>query len=124
MEYTVKVNEQGAILYYKPGTNMLHREDGPAYVDQDGYKAWYKEGKRHREDGPAQMWPEGTNEWYKDGKRHREDGPAIDYIDGRKSWFIEGEKLTEEEFKNRTNEAKVRTFKVPADTKEIRIQFE
>ena len=147
MEYTVNVDKYGTVRYYKPGTKVLHREDGPAFVQPCGYKAWFREGKYHREDGPAVEFTNGYKAWYKEGKRHREDGPAIElsdgseswYIDGKfhredrpvivqadgtKKWFIEGKKLSEEEFENRTKEAKVRTFTVPANTTQIRIQLE
>lgn len=33
---------------------------------------------------------------------HREDGPAIEYTNGDKAWYINGTKLTENEFKQRT----------------------
>jgi hypothetical protein len=124
MEYTVKVDKSGTVHYYKLGTDVLHREGGPAVEYTNGTKRWFKEGKCHREDGPAHEFSDGGKDWFLEGKRHREDGPAMEYADGRKEWYIEGKKLSEEEFKNRTNEAKVSTFTVPADTKEIRIQFE
>jgi hypothetical protein len=124
MEYTVKVQENGNVKYYKPGTDILHREDGPAIENTDGHKAWYKEGKCHREDGPAVIFSTGCKAWYKEGNYHREDGPAIEYTDGSKSWYIDGKKLSEEKFENRTKEAKVHTFTVPANTTQIRIQLE
>ena len=43
---------------------QLHREDGPAVIDADGYQAWWINGKRHREDGPAIIHADGTQEWY------------------------------------------------------------
>jgi hypothetical protein len=147
MEYTVKVDRDGTVRYYKPGSNLLHREDGPALVRPYGYKAWFREGKRHRENGPAQIFPYGTDRWfindllhredgpaismtngykawYRRGLHHREDGPAIEHADGSKEWWIDGKRLSEEEFKNRTKEAKVRTFTVPKGTKEISICIE
>ena len=45
MEYTVKVDQEGTIQYYKPGTDLLHREDGPAVVYNDGQKEWFIDGK-------------------------------------------------------------------------------
>ena len=147
MEYTVKVDVYGDVRYYKPGTDILHREDGPAMEYTNGHKAWYKEGKlhredgpaveyidgakswfindkRHREDGPAIIHADGTKAWYKEGMLHREDGPAMECPDGRKHWYIEDKALSEEEFENRTKEAKVRTFMVPKGTTQIRIQLE
>ena len=44
MEYKVVVSED-ATLWYKPGTDERHREDGPAIEFADGYKAWYLNGK-------------------------------------------------------------------------------
>ena len=82
---------------------ILHREDGPAVVHANGYKAWFINGKRHREDGPAVEYPNGDKSWYINGKRHREDGPAIDDVNGYKEWFINGKFLTEEEFNARMN---------------------
>ena len=101
MEYTVKVDKKGTVRYYKPGTDVLHREDGPAEVYENGGEYWYKEGELHREDGPAIMFP-----------------------DGRQYWCIDGKQLSREEFDGRTKEEKVCTFTVPVGAKEIRIQFE
>ena len=74
MEYDV-VEEWGVIVFFKKGTKMFHRKDGPAYVSSDGYEAWYFEGKRHREDGPA-----------------------ITYSTGEEFYYLNHERLTKEEF--------------------------
>ena len=71
---------------YKNDKGQYHREDGPAVIDSDGYKAWYKNGQLHREDGPAIIRPNGSKEWYINGKLHREDGPAI--MDDPKSYYV------------------------------------
>lgn len=56
------------------------------------------EGLLHREDGPAVIWNDGEKEWYINGERHREDGPAIIYANGIKEWYLDGRRyLTEEE---------------------------
>jgi hypothetical protein len=52
MKYTVEVNEKGT-YWFKEGTKILHREDGPACEWANGDKFWYKNGKLHREDGFA-----------------------------------------------------------------------
>ena len=73
--------------YYKDETKQeLHREDGPAYVENniDGtknYEEYYINGVLHREDGPAKImyYINGNierEEYYKNGILHREDGPA------------------------------------------------
>lgn len=52
-KYTVEIDNSGTIRWYKFGTSILHREDGPALEWATGTKFWYKEDKLHREDGPA-----------------------------------------------------------------------
>jgi hypothetical protein len=69
----------------------LHRVDGPAIEDEDGYQVWYLNGKRHRVDGPAIEYGNGYREWWVDGKRHRTDGPAFDQANGYQEWWVEGE---------------------------------
>ncbi len=76
-------------VWYKEGTEILHRLDGPAIEYADGSKFWYKEGKCHRENGPAVEYNNGDKFWYKDGKHHRLDGPAIERVTG-KFWYKEG----------------------------------
>ena len=90
----------GYKAWYKDGKR--HRLDGPAYEYANGTKEWCIEDKRHRLDGPAYEDANGHKEWYIEGKRHRLDGPAIERANGSKAWYIEGNKLTEEEFNKRT----------------------
>ena len=70
-------------------------------VCNNGYKAWYQNGKLHRIDGPAEELMNGYKAWYQNGKLHRLDGPAIEHIDN-KYWYIEGVEYTETEFKKKT----------------------
>ena len=42
-EYTGIVEGSHGIYWYKNGLN--HREDGPAYVEFNGYKSWWLDGK-------------------------------------------------------------------------------
>jgi phage gp46-like protein len=81
-EYTVRIDSEGDRCWYKPGTNI-----------------------RHRLDGPAVECANGSRSWWADGKRHRLDGPAIEYASGTRLWYIEGEELTEQEFLTRTQSA-------------------
>jgi len=62
-----KKDEYGNIRWYKTGTNLLHREDGPALE-----------------------WNDGTKWWYQNDRRHRTDGPAIEYINGFKYYYLNG----------------------------------
>lgn len=44
----------GSTFYYKdPDMRILHREDGPAHIADNGALAWYRNNKIHRMDGPA-----------------------------------------------------------------------
>lgn len=63
----------GTTFYFKKGTDILHREDGPAVI-----------------------WKDGSKEWRINGKLHREDGPAIEFADGSTLWWLNGEKVPEE----------------------------
>ena len=46
------------------GNVTFHREDGPAYEDDTGYKGWWVDDDRHREDGPARVYGNGKTEWW------------------------------------------------------------
>ena len=133
--YTVTVDSDGSIRWYKAGTDHRHREDGPAVEWSNGTKEWYINGKRYREDGPAVEWADGakfwfingqlhreggpatelcngTKYWFVNGKRHREDGPAVEYANGTKYWYINDEQLTEQEFNNRANDCDGRVVEI------------
>jgi len=119
-KYTVNVNTYGT-YWYKEGTTLFHRENGPALECSNGDKEWYLNGRLHREDGPAVEYSNGDKKWYLNGKLHREDGPArcyangdkqwwqndkvhrvdgpaVEYSNGYKEWWVEGKKYTEAEF--------------------------
>ena len=66
-------NIDGEIYYYKAGTKILHREDGPAIEFSSGSKFWYLNGNKHREDGPAIERPDGTKLWYLNGSEVSEE---------------------------------------------------
>ena len=46
--------------------NQLHRENGPAFIHQNGYKEWKIKGRLHRIDGPSRIWIKNNKEWYID----------------------------------------------------------
>lgn len=74
-------------------------------IDENGTIRWFKKGTEifHKEDGPAIELTNGSRFWYQNGKRHRLDGPAREYNSGHKYWYIEGIRYSEEEF-NKTVE--------------------
>ena len=61
----------GTTRWYLSG--LLHREDGPAIIRNDGAKFWYKNGRLHREDGPAIIWKDGEVQWWLNHDRYRFD---------------------------------------------------
>src|SRR5258708_6182686 len=82
-------DECGNIFWYKEGTGIAHREDGPAIEWNDGGKEWQQDGKLHRINGPAISFV-GMKVWYINGKRHRLDGPAVEVITGERYWWHQG----------------------------------
>ena len=63
-EVELIIDKEGTKRYYIKGTNILHREDGPAIEFFNGSKYWYKYNKRHRLDGPAIEWFNGAKSFY------------------------------------------------------------
>ncbi len=68
----------------------FHREDGPAVVNGQGDKWWFRNNLLHREDGPAVEHASGSKWWYQNGQLHRTDGPAYQGADGTNAWYING----------------------------------
>jgi len=77
-EYRVEVYSSGRIFWHKPGTDTIHRDDGPAVVYNDGQMWWYQNGKIHREDGPAIVDPKGEQFWSLDGTPYTEEQHAAE----------------------------------------------
>ena len=71
IEYTVKVSEDKTEWYLN---GKLHRVDGPAVANADGYKCWFLNGKLHRVDGPAIEYADGDKEWFVNGKQFTKSG--------------------------------------------------
>jgi len=90
MSKSYSVNQDEKTIWFKEGTRLIHREDGPAIEYFYGRKEWWQNGKRHRIDGPAIERPDGTKCWYQNNELHRLDGPAIEVYDGSKQWYQYG----------------------------------
>lgn len=68
--------------------------------DYNGTQRWLDvNGKLHREDGPAVMYSDGYKAWLIHGESHRIDGPAVIRKDGSTEYWIHGIKYTKEQFK-------------------------
>ena len=59
-----EINEYGDLFWFKEGTDILHREDGPAVEYADGTKFWFQNGLLHRLNGPAVELLNGDKEYY------------------------------------------------------------
>lgn len=53
-------------IYIRDG--VKHRENGPAEIHPNGYKAWFWKGVKHNKKGPAVIHPDGSLEFWENGK--------------------------------------------------------
>ena len=96
-KYYVEVDDNGTYWYAWPGEERkLHRLNGPAVEQADGYRAWWQNGQLHRNDGPAVESPSGLRAWCQNGLLHRTDGPAVVYANGTKEWWLNDVRHTED----------------------------
>lgn len=102
-KYTVEIDDNGTIRWYKEGTDICHRIDGPAIERADGSKEWWQNNQIHRENGPAVERFDGAKFWYQNDRLHRLDGPAVKYSDGRREWWINNKQYPETEFNKYIN---------------------
>lgn len=94
-EIEEKVDINNNRVFYIKGTDIPHREDGPALISKKGDEAWFFEGAFHREEGPAVKTSTGeVSYWYR-GTPHRLDGPAI-VENGEEKYVIYGLEVTKE----------------------------
>lgn len=84
----VTLDNDNSTRYYKKGTEILHRLDGPALYAYNRTE-WWVNDKLHRIGGPAVEWVSGSKEWYINGYPHRIDGPAIE-LKRIKEWHVNG----------------------------------
>src|ERR1039458_4671778 len=66
---TIQMN--GRKEWHSVKSGELHRVDGPAIEDTNGYRAWYINGDLHRVGGPACEFNDGRKDWWEDGHRHQ-----------------------------------------------------
>jgi hypothetical protein len=78
------------ILWKRKDNNLIHREDGPAIIFDDGGLCWIQNDKDHRVGGPARDLKTGKS-WWRNGIRHRLNAYARHtYEEKRKEWYIFG----------------------------------
>ncbi len=73
-------------------TGIYETYDGDEFWRQE----WYKDGLLHREDGPAVIYNNGCIAYYQGGILHRTDGPAVIDLSGsqNKVWALNGERMS------------------------------
>lgn len=83
-----KVIRGKTTIYYKGMSNVIHRVDGPAYIDEQDHQTIYMQnGDWHRDGSAAQIikWTNGNlrrKTWAREGKLHRDGKPAdIEYYE-------------------------------------------
>jgi hypothetical protein len=89
-EYTNRVE-------YRDENGVLHREDGPALIYNNGEENWYKRGRLHRENGLPAIIKKEYKLYMVNGRRHNEYGPGYENIDGTVWWYLNNIKYIEEE---------------------------
>lgn len=70
-------------------------------IDQAGSEIWHRVDQPdiiHREDGPAIIWDDGSKFWYYDGVNHNENGPSAIYRTGKVYWHYHGMHLEFDEW--------------------------
>ena len=68
-------------IVFRNDAGVFHREDGPAYINTDGYKEWWINNELHREDGPAYIYPNGYKAWYINDKYYGDtEEPPEEYL--------------------------------------------
>jgi hypothetical protein len=92
----MKFEDYIRIVYCKDNYNEEYASDD--FKLSENSDAYYKGYLIHRENGPAVIWNDGSASWYFEGKRHRIDGPAIEYKDGRRYWYLHGKRYCEEQY--------------------------
>jgi hypothetical protein len=61
-------------------------------------RAWIQNDNLHRLDGPAVVNTNGYTAWYVNGQKHRTDGYAVIGADGTQEYWVKGAQLTKEQF--------------------------
>jgi hypothetical protein len=66
MKHVIKtVDQSGSTIWVlKDNPSIIHRDDGPAIIWDDGSEFWYSSGVNHREDGPSATYAGGTMHWH------------------------------------------------------------
>lgn len=69
--------DAGKKSYYFQGVLDRNEIEGPAVIEKDGTKYYYKNGKLHILNGPAIVYKNGGFEYYMNNEVHRKNGPAV-----------------------------------------------
>jgi hypothetical protein len=93
-----KISNIGDYSYeaYYDAQGVLHKEDGPARIWNDGVEEWYINGRLHRDNDLPAFKGRNKQIWYQHGKVHRVGKPAVLYeYEGanhtkREEWHVDG----------------------------------
>lgn len=96
--YCSKNNLTNCTEWRLEGSDLLHRENGPASISSEGTQWWYFYGQIHREGGPAVEFFDGTKTWFIKNKKHRLDGPAVEHSNGKVEYWLQNIQYSFEEW--------------------------
>ena len=90
----LSIDTSGYLEVRNKSTNTIHSSGLPGSYDPlENAEGWYYKGKLHRENGPAIVDGEGYKCWYFYGMKHRADGPAVIYSDNEMEWWYMDEEM-------------------------------
>lgn len=85
---------------FKNWDSIPNRFEGHCYVEKWAAQYWIKKGKiLHRDDGPAAVFDNGDKTWVINNLFHRLDGPAM-FNGDEITYYISDEKIGEEYYWN------------------------
>ena len=118
--FILTLDTTGCFEVRNQATNTIHSSGFPGSFDPiECSEGWYYKGKLHRESGPAIVDNHGYQCWYFNGMKHRADGPAVIYSDGEMEWWYMDEEMHPDDwFENHPDKELAAIAKLAYDTKE------
>lgn len=74
--------------------DIVSNKYNPAVEWDDGYTAWYIDGKLHRDNGPAIITSKGDKFWHQHNNLHRLNGPAVECAGQKPEYYINNVQYT------------------------------
>lgn len=104
-ENQVSIKNNRGELHNENGPAYIYDEGKEDKDFANGRISFYKDNKKHREDGPAHINSNGYKAWWINGQRHREDGPAVIYSSKNEEYFLNDIRYSKTEWENRVKDS-------------------